>query len=60
MNRISAEPAKATQEGPNQLFEIFAHLGYGALLAPFVLDFARAPAKADATRPAATPKVARA
>lgn len=48
------------QEGPNQLFEVFAHLGYGALLAPFVLDFAQAPVKADATQPAAAPKVARA
>jgi hypothetical protein len=28
------------QEGPNQLFEVAAHLGFGLLLAPFVLDLA--------------------
>jgi hypothetical protein len=28
-------------EGPNQTFEVFAHLGYGLLLAPFTLGYAR-------------------
>lgn len=48
------------QEGPNQVFEVFAHLGYGALLAPFVLDLAAAPAESTARRTAATPTGARA
>jgi hypothetical protein len=30
------------QEGPNQTFEVFAHLGYGLLLAPFTVGYARA------------------
>jgi hypothetical protein len=29
------------QEGPNQTFEVFAHLGYGLLLAPFIVGYAR-------------------
>lgn len=29
------------QEGPNQTFEIVAHLGYGLLLAPFTIGYAR-------------------
>jgi hypothetical protein len=29
------------QEGPDQTFELFAHLGYGLLLAPFTLGNAR-------------------
>jgi hypothetical protein len=29
------------QEGPNQTFEVIAHLGYGLLLAPFILGYAR-------------------
>jgi len=28
------------QEGPNQTFEVFAHLGYGLLVVPFLLRFA--------------------
>lgn len=28
------------QEGPNQTFEVFAHLGYGLVVAPFLLRFA--------------------
>lgn len=39
------------QEGPNQLFEIVAHLGYGALLAPFVFDLAARSAGERATHP---------
>jgi hypothetical protein len=27
------------QEGPNQTFEVFAHLGYGLLLAPFLAGY---------------------
>lgn len=30
------------QEGPNQTFEVFAHAGYGLLLAPFLLGYAGA------------------
>lgn len=30
------------QEGPNQTFEVFAHLGYGLLLAPFLAGYAGA------------------
>jgi hypothetical protein len=30
------------QEGPNQTFEVFAHAGYGLLLAPFLAGYARA------------------
>jgi hypothetical protein len=29
------------QQGPNQTFEVFAHLGYGLLLAPFTIGYAR-------------------
>jgi hypothetical protein len=28
------------QEGPNQTFEVFAHLGYGLLVVPFLVRFA--------------------
>lgn len=48
------------QEGPNQTFEVFAHLGYGLLVVPFLVRFAgaRGPQAAQApTRevdPAAT------
>ena len=47
------------QEGPNQTFEVIAHLGYGLLLAPFMGDLAsskpaeahrHAPTKASAAR----------
>lgn len=47
------------QEGPNQTFEVIAHLGYGFALAPFLCDFAspgteharrRAPITASAAR----------
>jgi type IV secretory pathway TrbD component len=37
------------QEGPNQLFEVIAHAGFGLILAPFVLDFVR-PSEAGAER----------
>jgi hypothetical protein len=30
------------QEGPNQTFEVFAHAGYGLVLAPFLLGYAEA------------------
>lgn len=30
------------QEGPNQTFEVIAHLGYGLVLAPFLLGYAGA------------------
>ena len=48
------------QEGPNQTFEVFAHLGYGLLVAPFLVRFASTTAEqhaashASAARPAAT------
>jgi hypothetical protein len=29
------------QEGPDQTFEVFAHLGYGLLLAPFTVGYAQ-------------------
>src|SRR5687767_14984271 len=38
------------QEGPNQMFEVFAHLGYGLLLAPFLVGYAR-PAESRAAAP---------
>lgn len=41
------------QEGPNQTFEVFAHLGYGLLLAPFLIRFASAAAEQHAVRRAA-------
>lgn len=48
------------QEGPNQAFEVVAHLGYGLALAPFLLAFAR-PSEGRAPAPAGTPaKAARA
>ena len=37
------------QEGPNQTFEVFAHLGYGLLLVPFLVRFAGAARPASAT-----------
>jgi len=45
------------QEGPNQAFEVVAHLGYGLLLVPFALDLAAPRASAAeatlaTTRPA--------
>ncbi|MGI9098026.1 MAG: hypothetical protein ACR2H2_05950 [Solirubrobacteraceae bacterium] len=48
------------QEGPNQTFEVFAHLGYGLLVAPFLIRFAPTTAeqhkasRTGAARPAAT------
>lgn len=41
------------QEGPNQTFEVIAHLGYGLLLTPFMLDLA-APKEAEVARHAPT------
>lgn len=41
------------QVGPNQTFEVIAHLGYGLVLAPFVRDLA-APGPAAAARRAPT------
>jgi hypothetical protein len=40
------------QEGPNQAFEVVAHLGYGLLLTPFALDLA-ATGPATASAPSA-------
>lgn len=37
------------QEGPNQTLEVFAHLGYGLLLVPFLVRFAGAARPAEAT-----------
>lgn len=48
------------QEGPNQLFEIVAHLGYGALLAPFVFDLAGERARSDVPEGAPASRPARA
>ena len=48
------------QEGPNQTFEVFAHLGYGLLVVPFLVRFASTTAeqhtasRAGAARPGAT------
>ncbi len=48
------------QEGPNQTFEVFAHLGYGLLVVPFLVRFASTTAEqhtaslAGAARPGAT------
>ncbi|MDQ3647109.1 MAG: hypothetical protein M3433_00720 [Actinomycetota bacterium] len=48
------------QEGPNQTFEVFAHLGYGLLVAPFLVRFASTTAEqhadshVSAARPATT------
>lgn len=48
------------QEGPNQTFEVFAHLGYGLLVVPFLVRFASTDAdehtasRAGAARPGAT------
>jgi hypothetical protein len=47
------------QQGPNQAFEVVAHAGYGLLLAPFLLGYAREqerrePAPAAQVRPAGT------
>lgn len=43
------------QEGPNQTFEVFAHLGYGLLVVPFLMRFAGAsasqPAPAEGRQP---------
>lgn len=39
------------QEGPNQTFEVFAHLGYGLLLVPFLMRFAGAAQPAGAAAP---------
>jgi hypothetical protein len=36
-----ARGLRMVPEGPNQTFEVFAHLGYGLLLAPFTLGYAR-------------------
>jgi hypothetical protein len=41
------------QEGPNQTFEVFAHLGYGLLLAPFLTGYVAA---TERTRVGATAK----
>jgi hypothetical protein len=41
------------QEGPNQTFEVIAHLGYGLVLAPFMCDLA-APKPTEAHRRAPT------
>jgi hypothetical protein len=46
------------QEGPNQRFEIFAHLGYGLLLAPFTLGYAR-PQESRAAAPRGVAAAAR-
>ncbi|MGE0065790.1 MAG: hypothetical protein AB7T48_00390 [Solirubrobacterales bacterium] len=35
------------QEGPNQTFEVFAHAGYGLLLAPFLLGYAGAAERSE-------------
>lgn len=48
------------QEGPNQLFEIIAHLGYGALLAPFVFDLAAVRTRSDVPEGAPAARAARA
>jgi len=48
------------QEGPNQTFEVFAHLGYGLLVVPFLVRFAsttteqHTASRAGAARPGAT------
>jgi len=48
------------QEGPNQTFEVFAHLGYGLLVVPFLVRFASSTGEqhtassAGAARPGAT------
>ncbi len=48
------------QEGPNQTFEVFTHLGYGLLVVPFLVRFASTTAeqhtasRAGAARPGAT------
>jgi hypothetical protein len=41
------------QQGPNQTFEVIAHLGYGLLLAPFALDLASPRATAEVASPQA-------
>ncbi len=44
------------QEGPNQTFEVFAHLGYGLLLVPFLVRFAGPePSSRPVTSSAAAP-----
>jgi hypothetical protein len=45
------------QEGPNQTFEVFAHLGYGLLLAPFLTGYVAA---TERTRVGATAQPQRA
>jgi len=42
------------QEGPNQTFEVFAHLAYGLLVVPFLVRFASAAAPHGARAPTAT------
>lgn len=46
------------QEGPNQVFEVFAHLGYGLLVVPFVLRFAATSGRSHATAPTAAARPA--
>lgn len=48
------------QEGPNQLFEVVAHLGYGLALVPFVGDFAQPKEAAVRERRPTTASAARA
>jgi len=47
------------QVGPNQTFEVFAHVGYGLLVIPFVMRFAAASSRSPATAPSAARPAAR-
>ncbi len=40
------------QVGRNQIFEVFAHIGYGLLVVPFVIRFAAARGAAQPAAPA--------